>query len=349
VKRSPLTVLAIAAFQLVGAALLFGAVLGVGERAAQATTIVKIGTLAPANSPWAKGFKKLAADIASDTNGELQLDFQWNAQAGDEALMVQKIRTGQLDAAAVTTLGLAQTGVTDVLLFELPGLFTSWAKLDEARAALKDDFDKLFEAKGFTVLGWGDLGELRTMSVGFEIHHPSDMRGKGIPLFPGDPIQPKVFAAIGGITPKQVSLAEILPSLQSGSISVIVAPALAAEQLQWGSRITHISTETLAFGIGAFIASSARMAALPAQFKEVIARRGREASAVLNTTVRAMDAQAYARMKATKIAYSPTEADRNEWKDIFVKVSTELRGTVFNPVLFDRVVKLADNPLVPKY
>jgi TRAP-type C4-dicarboxylate transport system substrate-binding protein len=121
---------------------------------AHATTYVKIGTLAPANSPWAKGFKKLAADIASDTNGELQLDFQWNAQAGDEVLMVQKIRTGQLDAAAVTTLGLAQTGVTDVLLFELPGLFTSWAKLDLARDALKDDFNKLFEAKGFTILGW---------------------------------------------------------------------------------------------------------------------------------------------------------------------------------------------------
>jgi len=30
-------------------------------------------------------------------------------------------------------------------------------------------------------------------------------------------------------------------------------------------------------------------------------------------------------------------------------VSTDLRGTVFNPALFDRVVKLADNPLVPKY
>jgi TRAP-type C4-dicarboxylate transport system substrate-binding protein len=187
------------------------------------------------------------------------------------------------------------------------------------------------------------------MSVGFEIHHPSDMRGKLIPLFPGDPIQPKVFATIGGIMPKQVSLAEILPALQNGSLNVIVAPAIAAEQLQWGSRITHISTETLAFGIGAFIASSARMAALPPQFKEVIARRGREASAVLNTTVRAMDDQAYQRMKATKIAYAPTDTDRSEWRDLFVKVSTELRGSVFNPGLFDRVVKLADNPLVPKY
>jgi TRAP-type C4-dicarboxylate transport system substrate-binding protein len=317
--------------------------------AASAQTIVKIGTLAPADSLWAREFKKLAAAISADTNGELQLDFQWNGQAGDEVLMVQKIRTGQLDAAAVTALGLAQTGVQDILLFDLPGLFTSWEKLDAARDAMKDDFSKMFEAKGFDILGWGDIGELKTMTVGFEVHHPTDLRGKGVFFMPGDPIQPKVFAAIGGITPRQVSMNEILPGLQSGSLNVLVAPPLAAEQLQWTSRITHISTETLAFGIGAFIASAPRMQSLPPRLREVIERRGRESSERLNKMVRNLDAQAYARLKASRTAYSPTDSDRNEWKDVFIKVANQLRGSVFTPALFDRVVQLAGNPLVPKY
>jgi TRAP-type C4-dicarboxylate transport system substrate-binding protein len=316
---------------------------------AGAATVVKIGTLAPANSLWAHEFKKLAADVASDTKGELVLDFQWNGQAGDEVLMVQKIRTGQLDAAAVTALGLAQTGVTDILLFDLPGLFTSWEKLDAARDALKGEYDRLFESKGFTVLGWGDVGELKTMTVGFEVHHPTDLRGKGVFFMPGDPIQPRVYAAIGGITPKQVSLNEILPGLQGGSLNVLVAPPLAAEQLQWTSRITHISTETLAFAIGAFIASSARMQALSPQFREVIARRGQESSDRLNRLVRRLDVEAYARLKASRVAYSPSDSDRSEWRDVFIKVSTQLRGSVFTPSLFDRVVQLAGNPLVPKY
>jgi TRAP-type C4-dicarboxylate transport system substrate-binding protein len=314
---------------------------------ARATTVVKIGTLAPADSLWGHEFKKLAAAIASDTGGELQLDFQWNGQAGDEPLMVQKIRTGQLDAAAVTALGLAQTGVQDVLLFDLPGLFTSWEKLDAARDVLKDEFNRLFEARGFTVLGWGDVGELKTMTVGFEVHHPTDLRGKGVFFLQGDPIQPRVYAAIGGITPRQLSLPEILPNLEGGAISVLVVPPLAAEQLQWTSRITHLGTETLAFGIGAFIASSARMQSLSPRFKEVIERRGREASERLNRMVRNLDAQAYARLKAVKKTYSPSDSDRNEWRDIFVKVATQLRGAVFTPSMFDRVVQLAGNPLVP--
>ena len=321
----------------------------VSSGVARATTVVKIGTLAPANSLWAREFKKLAAAIASDTGGELQLDFQWTGQAGDEPLMVQKIRAGQLDAAAVTALGLAQTGVQDVLLFDLPGLFTSWEKLDAARDALKDEFNRLFEARGFTVLGWGDVGELKTMTVGFEVHHPTDLRGKGVFFLQGDPIQPRVYATIGGITPRQLSLQEILPNLEAGAISVLVVPPLAAEQLQWTSRITNISTETLAFGIGAFIASSARMQSLPPRLKEVIERRGRESSERLNRMVRNFDAEAYERLKGVKKTYSPSDADRKEWRDVFVKVATQLRGSVFTPSMFDRVVQLAGNPLVPKY
>ena len=60
------------------------------ERRAHATTTIKLATLAPANSAWARQFKKLADDVSNDTGGELRIDFQWNGQAGDEVLMVQK-------------------------------------------------------------------------------------------------------------------------------------------------------------------------------------------------------------------------------------------------------------------
>ncbi|MGO9838367.1 MAG: TRAP transporter substrate-binding protein DctP, partial [Polyangiaceae bacterium] len=133
-----------------------GLVLGIAGPAYAVNTI-KIGTLAPQDSPWGKEFKKWANIVSTDTNGEVQLDFQWNGQAGDEVLMVQKMRSGQLDGAAITAVGLSQTGVTDVLLFQMPGLFANWGKLDNARNALKDEFNKAFESKGFTVGGWGDV------------------------------------------------------------------------------------------------------------------------------------------------------------------------------------------------
>src|SRR5580692_5303388 len=193
---------------------------------AEATTTLKIGTLAPGDSAWGKEFKKWAKDVNDDTGGDVQLDFQWNGTAGDEVLMVQKIRSGQLDGAAVTAVGLAQTGVTDVLLFQMPGLFPNWAKLDSVRNQMKADFEPAFQAKGFTLLGWGDVGAAKTLSVGFEVHHPADLQGKGCFFLAGDPIGPKIFQAIGGINAKEVTVPEILPNLTNGSITVLTVPPL---------------------------------------------------------------------------------------------------------------------------
>jgi TRAP-type C4-dicarboxylate transport system substrate-binding protein len=312
--------------------------------AADAAVTLKIGTLAPQDSPWGKEFKKTAKQISDETNGELQLDFQWNGQAGDEVLMVQKIRSGQLDGAAVTAIGLAQTGVSDVLLFQLPGMFSNWAKLDQVRNAVKDDLGKQFEAKGFTILGWGDVGAAKNMTVGFQVHRPADLQGKGVFFITGDPVQPKIYSAIGGITPKSLSINEILPALTTGAINILTVPPLAAEQLQWASRVTDVNSQTVAFAIGAFLMSSPRLAAIPAKLKEVMLARGGEMSDRLTTTIRNADAAAWNRMKQSKKVYDTTDAERHEWAKVFTKVCKSLRGTVFSPAMFDKVVSLAQPP-----
>jgi TRAP-type C4-dicarboxylate transport system substrate-binding protein len=310
-------------------------------RRADAAITLKLGTLAPQDSPWGKEFRKWASQVATETNGEMTLDFQWNGQAGDEVLMVQKIRSGQLDGAAITAVGLAQTGVTDVLLFQMPGLFANWAKLDSVRNAVKDDFNKQFEAKGFTVGGWGDVGAAKTMTVGFEVHHPADLQGKATYFFAGDAVQPRLFATIGGITPKQLTVNELLPNLASGAINVLVAPPLAAEQFQWASRITHISAQTAGFYIGALIFSSARMQGIPQNLRDIVTARGNEMSARLTNSIRNIDGQAFARLKASKTAYDLTDAEKKEWSDLFAKVRQQLRGAPFTPAVFDKITQMA--------
>jgi TRAP-type C4-dicarboxylate transport system substrate-binding protein len=185
------------------------------------------------------------------------------------------------------------------------------------------------------------VGAAKTMSVGFEVHHPADLQRKGCYFLAGDPIGPKIFTDIGGVTPHQVTVNEILPGLTNGSITVLTVPPLAAEQLQWASRVTHINTMTTAFGIGATIFSSSRLQSLPQTAKDAIAGPGREMSERLAKSIRNLDAQAFARMKATKTAYEPNEAEKNEWRDLFTRVRQQLRGAVFTPAVFDRIVQLA--------
>jgi TRAP-type transport system periplasmic protein len=315
--------------------------LGLSSVASAATTTLKFATLLPQNSPWGRELKKWGAQVASDTGGDLGIEFQWNGQAGDEVLMVQKIRAGQLDGAIVSATGLAQTGVTDALLFQLPGLFADWNKLDAVRAAVADDLEKEFEARGFVVLGWGGAGAIKTMSIGYEVHHPRDLQGKGTFVVAGDPVQPVLFSAIGGITPRSLPVTEILPGLTNGSITFLSISPLLAEQLQLSSRITHVGAETVGFAIGGFLASGTRMQALPQRFKDIMAARGAALQGHLEPLVKNLDAQSFARMKANKIVYELSDAEKSEWKGVFDRVATQLRGSVFTPAMFDRVVKLA--------
>jgi TRAP-type C4-dicarboxylate transport system substrate-binding protein len=303
---------------------------------ADAGVTLKIATLAPQDSVWGREFKRLAADVASDTNGDVTLDFSWNGQAGDEKLMIEKIRSGQLDAAAVTALGLAQTGVMNVLAFELPGLFQTWSQLDRAREAVKGDLEAAFEAKGFTVAGWGDVGAAKTMSIGFEVHVPGDLRGKGVFSIPGDPIAPALFAALGGVNPRPLAVPEILTHL-GADVNVITAPPLVAEQLQWASRITHINTATAGFAIGAFLISTSRLRSLTDAQRGPMLARGRESNERLAKAIRNLDAQAFARMKASKVAYEPTDAEKQQWKPVFEGVAKQLCGPVFEQAFCKRL------------
>jgi TRAP-type C4-dicarboxylate transport system substrate-binding protein len=120
---------------------------------------------------------------------------------------------------------------------------------------------------------------------------------------------------------------------------------MGAEQLQWASRITDICTETVTFVIGAVLASSARLASLPANLRQIIVTRGAESADRLTKTIRNQDALAWARLKSTKHTYDLTDAERQEWRTVFVKVAKELRGSVFTPAVFDKIVQLSGNPL----
>jgi TRAP-type C4-dicarboxylate transport system substrate-binding protein len=105
--------------------------------------------------------------------------------------------------------------------------------------------------------------------------------------------------------------------------------------------VTDINTMTTAFVIGAIIVSTPKLQGLPDNLKNALNARGAETADRLTKSIRNLDAQAFARLKASKNAYEPSDAEKAEWKDVFAKVRGSLRGSVFSPAIFDKVVSLA--------
>jgi TRAP-type transport system periplasmic protein len=321
------------------ATVLFVGMLTWGEGAAHAATL-KIGTLAPAESPWGAVFKVWQKGVKERTNGALELQFFYNAQQGDEVAMVGKMRTGQLDGAALTATGLSQV-YKHVLVLQMPGLFTEWETLDKARNAMRSKLDAEFDNAGFRLLGWGDVGIAHAMTKGFEARRPADLKHKNLFYFAGDPVEPMVYSLIGDITPTQLSVPEVLPALTSNKINAMTVPAIAAEQLQWASRLDHINTAAVAIGIGALIVSSAKVKALPPDVYAAMMDTGKVAAEALTARIRREDAAAYARLKARMTAYEPSADEKKEWAELFKNTRLRLKGAHFKPDLWDEAHRYA--------
>ena len=300
--------------------------------------VLKFGTLAPPESPWGRVFKVWARATDERSQHAVQIQFFWNGTQGDEGAMVGKIRTGQLDGAAITALGLGQI-YKQVLVFQLPGTFSSWAKLDAARDALRPQMDPEFSRAGFTVVGWGDVGTGRFMSAGYAVNGPNDLKHRATFYEPSDPIDPMFYSVLGDVTPRPVSIPEVLPGLTANQITVVNVPPLVAEQLQWASRLDHLNTLATHFEIGALVVKSSKLSALPADAQSAVTETGRVAAQALTTSIRREDDAALARRRGRMTVHEPTAAEIAQWNRLFADTRARLRGTTFHAGLVDEAVR----------
>ncbi len=307
---------------------------------AQAAEVIKIGTLAPAASPWGQVFKVWAKAVSEKSAGRLELQIFFNGQQGDEAAMVGKMKAGQLDGAAVSAVGLSKI-YKPILALQMPGLFSSWAKLDAARSAMKGEFEKGTKDAGFLLLGWGDIGATRLLSKGFQVKNPEDIKGKKPFLWRDDAIQPVLYQIIGGVTPVPLNVPEVLPSLNTGAINIVYSPALVAEQLQWASKLDTLGSDTQSLTIGALVFSSKRIDALPGDLRTILQDTGKVAAEALTKRIRNEDDAAFNRLKGKMTVVTLSADEKAKWGGIYKQVRQRLGQGTFSPELIAKLEALA--------
>jgi TRAP-type C4-dicarboxylate transport system substrate-binding protein len=278
--------------------------------------------------------------VSKKSDGRLELQFFFNGQQGDEGAMVGKMKAGQLDAAAITAVGLGKIH-KPILALQIPGLFKTWAKLDAAREATRGEFEKGVKDAGFSVLGWSDLGAVHIMSKGFEVHVPDDVKGKKPWLWRDDDVQPLFFQLIGGVSPVPLNVPEVLPNLNTGAINVVIAPSLAAEQLQWTSKLDTIIEDTSSLAIGGLVMSSKRLAALPGDLREILTSTATVSVAALKTRIRSEDAAAFMRMKGKMKVVTLNADEKVKWDAFEKQLRQRLAQGTFSADLVARLEALA--------
>jgi TRAP-type C4-dicarboxylate transport system substrate-binding protein len=312
---------------------------------AAADRTLRIATVAPRNSSWGTVYGAWQKALEKRTEGKLDLQIYFNGVQGNEDAMVSKIRTGQLDGAAITAIGLSMI-YKNVLTLQLPGVLTKWEDLDRVRKELEPDLAAAIKAKGFRIVGWGDVGLIRQFTKGFAVHRPDDVKNRHPGVWRNEPTGPALYAAIGNVVPVPVDAMEMLPALRSQAVDLIAAPALAAEQLQWMPYLDHVNDQVIVCALGALVFKAGVLELLPAdlaaawddiQQRVAVAQQGR---------IRRLDDEAYDRALKKMTVVHFTQAERDEWEALLRRVVKSLARGTYDRAWVNRVLKLRGMELI---
>ena len=270
---------------------------------ASAKVTIKMATLAPVKSSWNRIFKKAAAEIKAQTGGEVIFRIYAGGSQGDEKKSVSKMRTNQLQAAAITAVGLGEIA-PEILILQAPRLITSYRTLDRVRGKLKSRFENALAAKGFVLLGWGDVGLTYVYST-TPVATPSDLKKTKLWVWRDDPIVRAIARTIGtrGVP---LSVPGVLGALNTNRVNAMIVSPLACLQLQWCNHMKYRSPHPVNVGIGAMVVRSKALAQLKPEHLAIVKAVWAKYSRALVRKVRRDNARAAVILREKKgIADTP--------------------------------------------
>src|SRR6185295_2612740 len=305
---------------------------------AQAPLQLRLATLAPAGSSWMRVFNAWKNSLEQRAAGRLRLTFYPGGSAGDERDVVRKLHEGQLDGAALTTVGLGQI-VRSVLVLQAPGACQSYAEVDAVRTQLAPEFEREFERAGFKLLGWGDAGLARIFS-NRPLLAPQDMQQTRMWSWRDDPNWQAVLAAcnVSGVS---LGLPEVYPALRTRRIDAFPGTAIAAVAFQWHTKASYVTREPRGVVIGAVVLAQNKFEALPADLKAALLETSEQANQLLARTIRRDDQAAFDAIVQRGVQPVDTSGQREAWEAVSRKARAALAGQLYPAEFLQRVEQIA--------
>ncbi len=279
----------------------------------QAATF-KIATLSPDGSAWMIAMRKAGKDLEKQTQGRVKLKFYPGGVMGDDKSALRKMRIRQLQGVAVSGGQLAKY-FPDSQVYNLALGFRDFGEVDYVRSRMDQQIIKGFEDNGFVSFGLAEGGFAYFMSNGI-IKTPKDLQKHKVWAPGSDPVTLKAATSLG-ITPIPLSIADVLPSLQTGLIDTVATSPVAALALQWHSQITHITDLPLLYFYATLVVDKKAFKKLSPADQATMRTTLGETFQQIDKQNRTDNEAAFAAMKSQGIALeSLSSEERSQWDNL---------------------------------
>lgn len=209
-------------YKMMSTAVTAALALAAGAFAANAETSLRLATAAPQGSPWANQLDRFAADVDSETGGDVKIEVFYNAQLGSEQDVTAQIARGRIDMAFLSNVSVALQ-VPEAIMASMYFYFDSGAQRECVMDNhLLEPIRELSAAKGMYLLGWGEVGGNHIAGT-TEVRVPTDMAGKKLALATSKIAN--AFWETYGVIPTPMPLPEQPAAIQTGLIDFMSLPA----------------------------------------------------------------------------------------------------------------------------
>ncbi|HVV86888.1 MAG TPA: TRAP transporter substrate-binding protein DctP [Kofleriaceae bacterium] len=301
---------------------------------------VRMATLAPDGSSWMKILGKAASEIEAKSAGRVKVKYYAGGVQGDERDVVRKINLGQLDGAALTSVGLSMIDES-IRVLELPRLFQSPDELDYVADKMWPYFQKKFLDKGFELQDRGEVGWIYFLSKD-EITSLDTLKSLKVWLWGDDSLVRAMYKKLG-VSGVPLGVPEVEPNLTTGRINACYGSPLAAVALQWNTKIKYLNSVPLSYAIGATVMKVDVTKKMSNEDHELVVKVARGSAKALRKQIRKDNDSAKKQMERKGVKITEGTPEMVAGLDKAAKeVWDELAGKVYSKDELKMVLKYRD-------
>ncbi len=232
---------------------------------------LRMGTMAPDGTAWARELKAFARQVESGTSGQVRIKWYFGGISGDEPAMGDRIRRGQLDGAASGG-PLCETLAPSMRVMRVVGLLTTEREAAYVAGRLWSIFEAEFHKSGIVGLGTTTLGPHILFSRR-PIRSMGDLRKTRFWVWDRDDVLRAELASFG-VDMVALPVGDAYRAYDEGRVDGFIAPASVALAFQWSALARYVTDLRLDYITACLIVADRAFDPLPQASRDVIRSAG---------------------------------------------------------------------------
>lgn len=301
------------------------------------TVVVKLGTIAPQGSTWNELLKEMAQRWEEVSGGRVKLRVYAGATQGSEGDMVRKLGINQLQAVAISNVGMHDV-MPEPTAFSTPFFFDDGKELDCTFDKVRPTLDAALQKRGFVALQWSRIGAVNMFCTSAR-PTPASMESAKFWAWEGDYKTVEAMRA-AGFNPVVLPSTDVYPSLQTGMIDCIANVPIYILTAHLFEKARYMTNVPWAFVIGSTIVREDVWNKIPADLRPKLLEIAVELGKRVDSEVQKLNADAVTAMVKQGLTLVP--GDVSTWRQTLEKTYPILRGGSVPAYFFDEMKSARD-------